>query len=132
MSIEERPKRLPPQHPDFRGGYDLVEHIFRAIAFSRFTFGPGVRTEALCKHIEKELKEIQADPFDVREWIDIIVLGIDGAWRCLQDTELTTVQKAQLIAETLQSKQRENEGRKWPDWKTVPEGTPIEHVRGGE
>jgi hypothetical protein len=34
------------------------------------------------KHIKKELDdEIAHDPLDLGEWIDVIILGLDGAWR---------------------------------------------------
>src|SRR5690606_19752169 len=60
-------------------GVDLVKHIYRARAFSEKTFSPGRRTKGLCEHIREELKEIEAAPNDLEEWIDIIILGIDGA-----------------------------------------------------
>ena len=45
-----------------------------------------------------------AKPNDLMEWIDIIVLGIDGAWRHCP-AGLTNKEKADLIAQTLARKQ---------------------------
>ncbi len=100
---------------------DLVAHLYRVRAFSRATFGPGQRTKGVCDHIRKELKEIQKKPNDVEEWIDVVILGLDGAWRCGASPE--------QIVRTLLAKQDKNEGRLWPDWRTAPLDKAIEHVR---
>lgn len=105
-------------------GFDLVKHIYRARAFSEKTFGPGRRTKGICEHIRKELLEIEAEPNDLEEWIDIIILGIDGAWR--------TGATPEMIVAALEAKQTKNEGRKWPDWRTMSEDQAIEHVRDHE
>lgn len=49
--------------------------------WSAATFGPGYRTAGILAHIRKELAEIEADPHDLEEWIDVILLAIDGFWR---------------------------------------------------
>lgn len=108
---------LPPQ-------FDLVTHLHRQIAFSERTFGPGIRTEGVCDHIRKELLEIEADPTDVKEWVDVIILAMDGAWRSGHTPE-------QIVAAIL-AKQTKNEGRTWPDWRTADPGKAIEHVRSDE
>ena len=61
--------------------FDLAAHIIRQKEFSLNTFGPGRRTKGVCEHIRKEMKEIEADPKDIWEWVDVIILGFDGAWR---------------------------------------------------
>lgn len=101
--------------------FDLKSHIERMIAFSAKTFGPGPRTKGVIKHIKKELKEIERKPTDIEEWIDVIILGIDGAWRAGAT--------ADDIIRILLAKQEKNENRTWPDWRFVPEGEPIEHDR---
>lgn len=85
------------------------------------TFGPGARTERHLAHIRKELDEIAKAPTDLEEWIDVIVLAIGGAFRAGHG--------GRAIAKALAAKHAKNVARKWPDWRTVPEDKPIEHVR---
>lgn len=101
-----------------------AEHIERQREFSLRTYGPGLRTEGVLDHIAKESKEVRQDPTDVGEWVDIIILGIDGAQRTGAD--------AQEILDALLAKQVRNEGRTWPDWRTAEPGKAIEHDRTGE
>lgn len=61
--------------------FDLEAHLIRQREFSIRTFGPGARTKNVCQHIRKELAEIEAQPRDVMEWVDVIILGFDGALR---------------------------------------------------
>jgi len=51
------------------------------ISWSIKTFGPGMRTIGITEHIKKEIEEIRAKPKDVSEWMDIIILAMDGYWR---------------------------------------------------
>lgn len=104
--------------------YDLVEHIERQHDFSLRTFGPGARTKGLIDHITKELREIERDPLDLMEWIDVIMLGLDGAWR--------SGHAPQQIVRALHDKLERNEERVWPDWRTADPDKAIEHVRTGE
>ena len=60
--------------------FDLMSHLERQQAFSLKTFGPGLRTEGLIDHIQKELIEIAEHPADLFEWVDLILLGLDGAY----------------------------------------------------
>ncbi len=101
--------------------FDLVAHINRAKAFSERTFGPGARTAGVVAHIRKELAEIEAAPDDLSEWIDVVILALDGAWRAGYSAE--------QIVDALAAKQAKNEARTWPDWRTAPADGPIEHVR---
>ncbi len=87
--------------------------------WSRDTFGPGRRTLGITAHIRKELAEIEADPDDVREWIDVIILALDGYWR--------HGGKPEDLAEMLEAKQRVNFERAWPAIK--PEDQPVEHLK---
>lgn len=98
--------------------HDLIN---RQIEWSKRTFGPGPRTEGLIKHIEKELAEIRENPCDLEEWIDVIILALDGAWRCGERT-------AGEILSALCEKQRVNiHERKWPEIRSPND--PMEHVR---
>lgn len=104
--------------------FDFVAHLARQAAWSKETFGPGPRTEGVSDHIRKELLEIAADPTDLAEWIDVVILALDGAWRCGGSPE-------QIIAGIV-AKQTKNEGRNWPDWRTADPTKAIEHDRSGE
>jgi hypothetical protein len=103
---------------------DLVQHLHRQRAFSLKTFGPGNRTKGVIDHITKELKEIEADPSDLYEWVDLVLLALDGAWRAGHPPE--------AIANAISDKQTRNEARKWPDWRTADPDKAIEHDRSGE
>lgn len=100
---------------------NLASHIARQIDFSARTFGPGNRTQGVIDHIRKELAEIEAKPDDLSEWVDVIILAIDGAWRAGHT--------AGEIEQAIEAKQTKNELRKWPDWRTSDPGKAIEHVR---
>ena len=101
--------------------YDLIAYLRRQCAFSIKTFGPGPRAAGIVAHITKELGEVLRDPDDVSEWIDIVILALDGAAR----QGFTPEQ----IAEALEAKQTKNEGRVWPDWRNFDANQPIEHDR---
>lgn len=101
--------------------YDLIAHLFRQRRFSHKTFGPGIRTAGVIDHIRKELTEIEAQPDDLEEWVDVVLLALDGAWRM----GASPIQ----IAQAIEAKLSKNESRTWPDWKTQPEGKAIEHIR---
>lgn len=101
--------------------FDLVAHLRRQREFSLRTFGPGPRTGTVIAHIHKELIEIEAAPGDLMEWMDAVLLACDGALRAGHSPE--------AIALGLATKLTRNERRQWPDWRTVGEGEPIEHVR---
>ena len=96
-------------------------HIERQRKWSRETFGPGSRLLGVLDHIRKELDEIAAAPTDVTEWVDVVILALDGAWRAGYEPH-------QIIA-AIKAKQAKNEAREWPDWREASEDTAIEHVR---
>lgn len=104
--------------------FDLVIHLARQIAFSSNTFGPGARTSGVCDHIRKELLEVEESGGSLEEWVDVVILALDGAWR--------SGATPQQIADAIESKQTKNEGRKWPDWRTADPTKAIEHDRTGE
>lgn len=89
--------------------------------WSERTFGPYPRWQGVVDHIKRELKEIKKEPTDVREWIDVIILGFDGA--------LGTGVPPQQILEMMELKQYQNEMRTWPDWRTADRTKAIEHDR---
>lgn len=104
--------------------FDLIRHLQRQREFSLRAFGPGTRSKGVVDHIRKELIEIEADPLDLGEWVDVILLALDGAWRAGYSAE--------DIADAIEAKQTKNESRAWPDWRTAPPDMAIEHVREKE
>ena len=100
-----------------------VAHLDRQQAWSAETFGPAeVRGHrGVLDHIRKELVEIEAEPGDVTEWADLIILAFDGAWRSGHSP-------ADTIA-AIKAKQERNEARTWPDWRTADPNKAIEHIR---
>jgi len=105
--------------------YDLIAHLKRQREFSLKTFGPGDRGKGVRDHITKELAEIEAERVGQRleEWVDVILLALDGAWRDGHEPE--------EIVEALVDKLARNELRSWPDWRTQSPDKAIEHVRTG-
>ena len=101
--------------------FDLIQYLRRQKLFSERTFGPGTRTKNVIDHIHKELIEVEAAPTDLKEWIDVVILALDGAWRAGYSPEQIVVQ----LGRTLDR----NEQREWPDWRTAPLDQAIEHNR---
>ncbi|WP_176039496.1 dATP/dGTP pyrophosphohydrolase domain-containing protein [Burkholderia stabilis] len=100
--------------------FDMHAFLRRQRAFSERTFGPGRLTARVCDHIRKELTEVEAAPDDLREWVDVIMLGLDGAWR--------TGATPEQITAALAAKLTTNEGRTWPDWRACDPDRAIEHI----
>ncbi|OBY90486.1 hypothetical protein A6723_019440 [Pseudomonas sp. AU11447] len=105
-------------------GFNFEQHLQRQRDFSERTFGPGARAAGVVDHIRKELREIEESPGDLAEWIDVVILGLDGAWR--------TGATPEQIIEALTAKQAKNEARTWPDWRTSPTDKAIEHNRADD
>lgn len=104
--------------------WDLIQHLERQRAWSEKTFGPGERTQGVMDHIRKELGEIEKKPHDLFEWVDVILLALDGAWRAGHSSI--------AIAAAIAHKQGRNEMRQWPDWRTADPNKAIEHDRAAE
>jgi hypothetical protein len=101
--------------------FSLIEYLYRQRAFSERTFGPGDRAKGVIDHIRKEMMEVESDPRDLKEWIDVVTLALDGAWRAGFSPE-------QIVAQ-LQATLARNEARQWPDWRIMPSDCAIEHIR---
>lgn len=100
---------------------DLLELLTAQKEWSEKTFGPDFRLKGVLDHISKELIEIEEDPTDVIEWIDLVILAFDGAWRSGHTPE-------EIVA-ALNVKYQKNFAREWPDWRTADPDKAIEHVR---
>lgn len=117
----------------------LPAHLRRQIAFSLATFGPGDRMEGVIEHIIEELAEVAEGGNDPEEWIDVVILALDGLWRSLafheadglvnKEFEGNTDAIAETICGMLSDKQNKNEWRNWPDWRTQDFTKKINHVR---
>lgn len=119
VTLAQEDVRLPGNgsEPEF----SLRSHLERQREWSAKTFGPGDRSSGVIDHIRKELREIEMEPSDLEEWIDVVILALDGAWRAGFSAE-------QIITQ-LVAKQAKNEARQWPDWRTMPTDKAIEHVK---
>jgi hypothetical protein len=112
---------------------DLKSHLVRQMVFSRATFAPGERRDGVLDHIRTEIDEVVASDGDSREWVDLVILALDGLTRRLwaaSDYSKSADEIAELCVSMIVVKQGRNERRNWPDWRTVPEGKAIEHIRG--
>lgn len=107
--------------------YDLAAHLLRQRAFSRATFGPGMRTKGVVDHIRKELIEIEGEPDDLTEWVDVVLLALDGLWRCAEHRANPV--PMDVVIGAIEAKQSKNERRDWPDWRGADPDKAIEHVR---
>ena len=94
-------------------------YLYDQWAWSERTFGAGKRTLGIISHIRKELEEIVDQPDDLSEWVDVMILAMDGYWR---HGGLPQDLMGHLIA-----KQRKNFARTWP--KQTSENEAIEHDR---
>lgn len=110
---------------------DMVAWLGEKHRWSLATFGPGLRTEGVIDHIEKEFKEIRqavaaGRPLDAgKEWCDVILLAFDGALR-------TGMTPREVLA-YLSAKQYANEHvRKWPPLSEQREDKGTEHIRDAD
>lgn len=85
---------------------NLISYISNQIEWSRMTFGGGKRTIGITEHIKKEIEEVKEDTDRFEEWIDIVILALDGAWRAGAT--------AGQIVGRLEEKQAINIRRVWP------------------
>lgn len=104
---------------------DLAAFCDERAQWSVETFGPGDRYAGVIAHIRKELNEIEAAPDDLEEWIDVILLALDGAFR-------SAGADGREIVAALVAKHEKNRARRWPDWRTLSPGEVSEHLEEGD
>lgn len=124
MKVESNAIPILPPESDLVITDAFTAYFQRQVAWSLNTFGPAPRTNGIFAHIRKELDEVAKAPHDLMEWIDIMVLAMDGYHRHGGDP-------AKLM-DLLLVKQQKNFARNWPDWRTMSEDSAIEHDRSGE
>jgi hypothetical protein len=83
-----------------------TNYLDRLCEWSRITFGEGKRTFGITKKIEGELGEICSDPNDLMEWVDVIMLAMDGFYRAGGNQD--------RLGEMLEEKLRINRKRTYP------------------
>lgn len=112
---------------------DLQQHLIRQMAFSHTTFGPGERTKGVVDHIRKELVEVEESDGAADEWVDVVILALDGLTRRLafvgNGERADPARVAEMACNMIVGKQTRNEARNWPDWRTQSADKAIEHVR---
>ena len=96
---------------------DLKQYIINQIRWSSKAFGPGKLDAQIIDHIKSELSEIEKAPGDLMEWVDVISLAFDGAWR--------NGHTHSEIADAMEKKQDINRNRKWPHWRKAEPGKKI-------
>lgn len=111
---------------------NLEQHLLRQMAFSHATFGPGQRTAGVVDHIRKELQEVLDSNGSSDEWVDVVILALDGLTRQIAYAtgdrgHPETV--ANYAVSMIVGKQSRNEARDWPDWRTTDRSKAIEHIR---
>ena len=100
--------------------FDIKKFLEDQKSWSREVFGTGRRTIGICDHIRHELIEIENDPDNLEEWIDVLLLAFDATWR------LDASPKD--VVETLLKKQHKNINREWGP--IPPETEPSFHLKG--
>jgi hypothetical protein len=111
---------------------DLMQHLLRQMAWSHATFGPGTRTEAVIDHLRKELQEVIDSNGEPHEWVDVVVLALDGLTRQIaycNGERADPKSVAYAVCCMIEGVQGRNEARTWPDWRTAAQDKAIEHVR---
>lgn len=111
---------------------ELKQHLIRQMAFSHATFGPGTRTGGVTDHIRKELIEVAESNGSAAEWVDVVILALDGLTRQLaycNGTRGDPANVAEMACRMIEGKQTRNEARNWPDWRGQSPDKAIEHVR---
>lgn len=114
---------------------DLKQHILRHMAFSHATFGPGERRKGVLDHMRKEIEEVEEGGGDAAEWVDLLMLSLDGLTRRLsycRGERADPNAVAETACNMISGKQGRNEARTWPDWRTADPDKAIEHDRSNE
>ena len=116
--VEDPTLMEPPSTPS--AAFDLARFFDEKAEWSRGEFGEEY--EGVLDHMAKEFKEVTEKPFDLEEWVDIVLLAMDGACRHAGATGSEFV--VALVA-----KQQKNRARRW--LKSREDGV-MEHDRSEE
>ena len=98
--------------------FDFKEFIERKMVWSFNTFGDQ-KVCGVIDHIRDELLEVEENPADIEEWVDVLLLTIDGVVRAGFS--------ADDIINELERKHKVNMSRRW---EGIEKGTSaIKHVK---
>lgn len=98
-----------------------TETLDRNKEWSGNTFGWSARVIGITEHIRSELQEVIDSNGALSEWVDVIILGFDGAWR--------SGATSQEILNALEAKYQKNFKRVWP---RPDDESPSFHMKGIE
>jgi hypothetical protein len=113
---------------------DLNKHLVKQIKFSKKTFGPASKGmgKGVIEHIREELEEIEDAGFnDLEEWIDVVILALDGAWRCAAraNPKASAEELASMVTTMIEFKHKKNAKRTWPPWQEQDPDKAIGHIK---
>ena len=120
MTLDEYQELNVDKMSDSHNIIDFKKYLIDQHLWSQNVFGPGARDSGLINHIKKELDEINKAPGDIEEWVDVVILALEGALRHANPD---------AVIDALLTKQKKNFARKWPDWRTCKDNEPIEHLK---
>lgn len=110
-----------------------LSQLLDQMHFSLTTFGPKLRRKGIIEHIRKELDELENMPDNqdhAEEWIDLLILSLDGLWRELHINQHQPWDHVpQIIRYKYKRKMQKNRDRVWPDWRDFSDEQAIEHNR---
>jgi hypothetical protein len=78
----------------------------------------------LCEVAAEQAPHGRAD-----EWLDVVILSLDGLTRALIEAGYHWPEVPEVACRFIRIKQDQNEQRDWPDWRTAPKDKAIEHKR---
>lgn len=116
---EEKPaEEKPVVPPTFRDpGVDLAGFFEDKFSWSKATFGLDLPIRGILAHLKKELEEVEAEPNDLEEWVDVLFLALDGAARSGHSGKALIVKMVEKHQKNLRR-----------EWKVQSEGH-FEHDR---
>lgn len=101
--------------------YDLIKALKRQFEFSQRVFGAGPKTEQILRHISRQSVDTIARGNPTEEWVDIMILAMDGALR--------SGSTPYEIAGLLEYKMTVNEAREWPKLEDQVMDEPVHHIK---
>lgn len=119
----------------------VIDHVKKELAEVERFYSPdytilvGTYMEAAGREeIRKAPSGIERDRGAAGEWVDVAILGLDGLTRAIwsANPDWNADRVARFAVELIAAKQGKNERRNWPDWRTAPADSAIEHTRGHE
>jgi hypothetical protein len=110
---------------------DFKHYLIRKIQWSIKTFGQGKRTNGVLQHISREIEEVKGSNGSAKEWVDLVILSLDGLCRELVYNKpgMSEVAASNAAITLLMEKQLENEAREWPPVDEANQDVAIAHLK---